>query len=123
MAKMSGRGLGFTGGTLDKMESIPGMRVDLNVEAFERQVSEIGCAIAGQTAELAPADKTLYALRDVTETVDCNAADRVLDSSRRSWPRAATSSVLDVKTGSGAIMPTFEDFQAPRGGRWCASAT
>ena len=107
MAKMSGRGLGFTGGTLDKMESIPGMTIDLDVDAFKRQVTDIGCAIIGQTAELAPADKVLYALRDVTATVDCMP---LVVSSILSKKLAAGCDVvvLDVKSGSGAIMDTPE---------------
>lgn len=107
MAKMSGRGLGFTGGTLDKLESIPGLTVDICIENFKNQVRETGCAIIGQTAELAPADKVLYALRDVTATVDCMP---LVVSSILSKKLAAGCNVvvLDVKTGTGAIMDTFE---------------
>lgn len=107
MAKLSGRGLGFTGGTLDKLESIPGMSIDIPIERFKRQVNEIGCSIIGQTAELAPADKILYALRDVTGTVDCMP---LVVSSILSKKLAAGTDVvvLDVKSGSGAIMDTQE---------------
>ena len=106
IAKMSGRGLGHTGGTVDKMESI-GMKTDLPEEDFLRQIREIGCAVTGQSAELAPADKTLYALRDTTSTVD---SLPLIASSIMSKKLAsgAQGIVLDVKVGSGAIMPTYE---------------
>lgn len=107
VAKMSGRGLGFTGGTLDKMESVSGLSVNIGTDDFIRIVQETGCAIIGQTADLAPADKVLYALRDVTATVDCIP---LIVSSILSKKIAAGSDVvvLDVKTGSGAMMPTVE---------------
>ena len=108
VAKMSGRGLGHTGGTLDKLESIPGLSVNLSEADFVRQVKEIGIAVVGQTGRLAPADKTLYGLRDVTSTVD---SIPLIVSSILSKKFASGSDaiVLDVKTGSGAIMHTLED--------------
>lgn len=108
VAKMSGRGLGHTGGTIDKLESIPGFKTDLSEEEFLKNVNEIGVCIVGQNRDLAPADKKLYALRDVTATVD---SMPLVVSSIMGKKLAADDDciVLDVKTGSGAFAKSLED--------------
>nr|WP_309485125.1 thymidine phosphorylase [Alkalibacter rhizosphaerae] len=108
VAKMSGRGLGHTGGTIDKMESIPGFRVELTMEEFVSNVNKIGLALAGQTGSIAPADKKIYALRDVTGTVEQKAliASSIMSKKLAS---GAGAILLDVKVGSGAFMKNLED--------------
>lgn len=111
IAKMSGRGLGHTGGTIDKMESVPGTRTSLTQEEFFKQVNEIGISVIGQSGKIAVADKKLYALRDVTATVE---SLPLIASSIMSKKIAAGADaiLLDVKVGSGAFMKTLEDSRA-----------
>jgi pyrimidine-nucleoside phosphorylase len=111
IVKMSGRGLGMTGGTVDKLESVPGFRMDLSPGELLLQAKKIGCAITGSTANLAPADKALYALRDATQTV---ASIPLIVSSILSKKLAggAKTVVLDVKCGSGAFMANFDEAES-----------
>jgi pyrimidine-nucleoside phosphorylase len=108
VAKISGRGLGFTGGTIDKLEAIPGLRTDLTVEMLARQVEEVGCAVAAQTSDLVPADGKLYALRETTATVD---SLPLIAASVMAKKLAVETDLilLDVKAGSGAFMKSSED--------------
>ena len=111
VAKMSGRGLGHTGGTIDKLESFQGFTTNISKEKFVENVNSIGIAIMGQTADLAPADKKLYALRDVTATVD-NMSLIASSIMSKKLAAGADAIVLDVKTVSGAFMKEFEDAKA-----------
>lgn len=108
---ISGRGLGHTGGTLDKLEAIPGYRVNLSAEEFHRVIEECGFAMAGQTAKIAPADKKIYALRDATATVPCIPLI-VASIMSKKLAEGLDGLILDVKTGSGAFMPAFGDSKA-----------
>jgi pyrimidine-nucleoside phosphorylase/thymidine phosphorylase len=105
---LSGRGLGHTGGTLDKLESIPGYRIDFDEKRFRRALEEVGAVIIGQTSELVPADQGLYALRDVTATVDCIPLI-VASILSKKFAAGVDGVVLDVKVGSGAFMRSLED--------------
>lgn len=104
---ISGRGLGHTGGTLDKLESIPGFRIDYNIEQYKKIISEIGVCLIGQTKEIAPADKKIYALRDVTATIESIPLISASIMSKK-LAEGINALVLDVKTGQGAFMPDYE---------------